>query len=257
MSAVRSTSSTVDQLRRQLTKSQLPSVDRPVISTGMPCLDSLLPQQGLPAGSVIEWISEAPGMRATTVAMQCAAGYLERSGVMAVVDPLHSFHATCAEHLGIPLSRLLIVRPQLIKDRKTVGTGIYGLSQNQRTESLWALEQLARCAGVRVVLTWIDRLSSMAQRRLQLAVEQSGVTVFLIRPAQALRQTSWADLRFHIQSVSDHTASASRSVPALSESQTTVRLVRSRNFVQNEGAIVLKYQEETGRLTDNSGGSIG
>lgn len=250
MSAASARSLTVDQLRRQLMKSQLLQVERAVVSTGFPELDALMPENGLPTGSVIEWVSDAPGLRATSLALKCAARFLHQPGTMAVVDPVNDFHPASVEHLGIPLSRLLVVRPNPECAGHTFGTTM--LSHSDRSNALWALEQLTRCAGVNVVVTWIDRLSSTAQRRLQLAVENSGVTVFLMRPPQALQQSSWADLRFRIRSTTAATATVQShecNLTPTSAAQFSVQLVRSKNAVQHQGSAVLECHNETGDVS--------
>ncbi|MEQ9409186.1 MAG: hypothetical protein RIK87_15735 [Fuerstiella sp.] len=284
MPAASSSSSALDQLRRQLMASQVQHAERTVVSTGLRSLDQLLPQQGLPSGSLVEWISDGPGLRATTLALKCAARFLDRPGALAVVDPWHEFHPTSVGHLGIPLSRLLVVRPEPATDAQQTGgsasvspraaaqqspaTSTFrsaaSQSHNQRAQTLWAVEQLARCAGVRVLLTWNDRMSATAQRRLQLAVENSGVTVFLIRSSQALRQTSWADLRLHVQStmadpnVATVASDRKTGQPQLSEERVSgrsrwrlmVRLIRSKNAVQHEGAALLECHDETGDVSE-------
>ena len=180
--ALPSSQSPLQHLRRQLAGSLIPSTDRSVVPTPFSNLDALLPEHGIPSGSVIEWISDTDGIRATTIALKCAARFLDKSGAMVVIDPNEDFHATSVGHLGLPPGRLLIVRPG------PSSSAANSAFDYRRTESLWALEQAARCSGVRIVMTWIDRISSTAQRRLQLAVERSGVTVFLIRPLQALNR---------------------------------------------------------------------
>jgi protein ImuA len=48
-------------------------------------------------------------------------------------------------------------------------------------EQLWTIEEALKCDGVTAVIGEMQELSFTASRRLQLAVEQSGVTGFLIR----------------------------------------------------------------------------
>lgn len=234
MSAVPKSSDVVEHLRRQLLRCQVTHSAQAIISSGYRALDRLLPESGLPSGAVIEWVSDEPGLRATSIALKCAAGFLQQPGAFAIVDSLNEFHPMSLEHLGIPLSRLLLVRPC---DQPSTPLP----SQAQRSDALWALEQLARSSGVRVVMMWVDRLSSTAQRRLQLAVEKSGVTVFLMRPASALRQTSWADLRFHVQS---------KTQAAIDGAQVTVQLVRSKNSVRCHGQVLLDCNHETGDVLE-------
>lgn len=48
-------------------------------------------------------------------------------------------------------------------------------------ELLWAMEEALRCDGLAAVLGEVKELSFIASRRLQLAVEKSGVTGFVVR----------------------------------------------------------------------------
>lgn len=241
MPSASANASTIDQLRRQLVQTQVETSDRAVFSTGFAGLDALLPESGLVSGSVVEWMSNTPGERAASIALKCSIGLLKNPGAFAVVDSDNSFHAASISHLGIPLERLLLIRPNAEQYRRS--------GEERRAETLWALEQLARCSGVCVVFAWIDRLSSTAQRRLQLAVEKSGVTVMLFRPGISAKQTSWSDLRFQV--------SASRFAPnsddpGTLDSEICVRLLKCRHAVQSTGHVMLKVSDETGDVSEIS-----
>lgn len=246
MSAVPTPLPVIQQLRRQLLRCQVTHATQTTVSSGYPGLDKLLPESGLPSGSVIEWVHDGPGLHSATLALHCAAGFLKKPGVLAVVDAQNDFHPMSLHHLGIPMPRLLVVRPCL--NHQTCGEP----SQAQKSETLWTLEQLARCSGVRVVMAWIDHLSSTAQRRLQLAVEKSGVTVFLMRSSIALQQTSWADLRFHVQSVPQPEADVNEFLTPSKYSRLSVQLVRSKNSVQRHGRVLLDCSHETGDVFEVS-----
>ncbi len=238
--------SQIEQLRHQLVGYQAQHVDRAILSTGLRSLDALLPYHGIPSGALIEFVNDDDGFRSTTIALKCAVPFLRRPGALAIVDPLSQFHPAPLDGFGISLNRVMIVRP--VGDASaTFGA----LSQRQRSDSLWSIEQLARCSGVQVLLTWVDRISSTAQRRLQLAVEQSGVTVFMIRPPSALRQTSWADLRFHVQSDSNRTVYHDH-IGGRASTCSTVRLIRSKNAVQHCGTARLECHHETGVVSEIS-----
>lgn len=247
MSAIRS--QIVEQLRGQLRTSQPMPTNREVVSSGLPTLDHLLPESGIPTGALVEWVEDGPGMRTTSIAFKTASQFLNRPGAFAVVDSSHCLCAASLPQLGIPLSRLLLVRPSGNSSDGPVrfSTG-YHLPTNLRKETLWALEQLARCTGVGVVLTWIDRLSATAQRRLQLAVERSGTTVFLIRPRTVLSQPTWADLRFHVKSKVDHRSSNEEA--SMISSNLEISLVRSRNSVRRHGKANLECKHETGVVSE-------
>jgi protein ImuA len=238
-SAVRA--KTIDALRRQLISSQKSGVEQKCVSTGLASLDQLLPNGGLPTSSIIEWISDDPGQGAASIALRSIAPMLALAGCLAVIDERHEFHADCVRAQGIPLSRLLLIRPpRHTVDSSTAGSSRFvrrtTLSQNQ---SLWALEQSARCPGVRVVLCWMDRCSSAVMRRLQLAVERSGVTIVLIRPANVLAQSSFADLRLHVQTVNPPQTVFPPKARSQRQRDYMVRLLRSRHGLEHQGVASL------------------
>lgn len=98
------------------------------------------------------------------------------------------------------------------------------------------LEQTCRSRGVRVVLAWLHRCTSAIVRRLQLAVESSGVVLMLLRPAQALHQPSFADLRLLVK-------------PLPSTRRIQVSLLRARQSLQSAGTAEL-VQDSVDRFRD-------
>lgn len=277
MSAVPASSAVLAQLRRRLLATQSAPLIRSVVSTGFCSIDALLPHAGLPSGSVIEWISDSPGIRTSSVAIRCAAGFMERPGAVAVLDSNRDFFAGCATASGIPLQRLLVIRLSDLRDTRndaavpgTVQAGrtsqtssvssdtrdgrneIAGyrnshqmLRHRQRVSSnggavLWTLEQLARNSGVCLVISSIDHLTATSLRRLQLAVESSGATILLIRSSTALKQNSWADFRFHVQSVGQD---EEKTIVA-------VRLIRTKNGILPSNQVLLKINHETGAVSE-------
>lgn len=235
---------TIQALRRQLVSAQQTQSSQRIIPTGLKSLDQLLPGGGLPTSALIEWISDETGQAAASVALRAVAPLLSLPGCLAVIDERHDFHGHAAKVQGIPLSKILLVRPP----RPTPEDAAANQSRYVRQvsvchgESLWALEQVARNAGVRAVLCWLDRASPAVMRRLQLAVERSGVTILLIRPATVVGSASFADLRLHIQPTNLpehlHRAAPPKARP-LERRSYLVRLLRSRHGLQHEGTAML------------------
>jgi protein ImuA len=233
-SAVRA--ETIEALRRQLVSTQRTQSSQQCISTGLRSLDDLLPGGGLPASGLTEWISDDVGQSAASIALRAIAPMLALPGCLAVIDERHEFHADAARSQGISLSRLLLVRPQHPGSESSSPVGrsrFVRRTSAAHGDALWALEQTARCPGVRAVLYWLDRSSSAVMRRLQLAVERSGVSVVLIRPASVLQQPSFADLRLHVQTVNQPDQSGWE--PRVY----SVRLLRSRHGLQHKGRALL------------------
>ena len=246
---------TIQALRRQLVSAQQTQSSQRVIPTGLKSLDRLLPGGGLPTSALIEWISDETGQAAASVALRAVAPLLSLPGCLAVIDERHDFHGNAAKAQGIPLSKILVVRPP----RPTPEEATANQSRYVRrvsvchAEALWALEQVARNAGVRAVLCWLDRASPAVMRRLQLAVERSGVTILLIRPATVIGSASFADLRLHIQptNLPEHLLQATRpKARPLERRSYLVRLLRSRHGLQHEGTATLHQNPWDERVRD-------
>ena len=248
---------TMRDLQRFMLKSSSVGITQQTVASDLESLNALLPGGGFPTASLVEWVSDQPGLSATTIAMNCIRPFLKQPGCLAVVDGRHDFYALAAQAAGIPLQRMLLIRPGEFTicqsaDESSPKQNRHRSnrkSQTQQADTLWALEQAARCPGVRVVLCWLDRVSTTVLRRLQLAVERSGVTVFIMRPASVLNQPSWADLRLQVSMSSipcraDTTRSTDR------QRILSVRLLKSRQTViQQRRQALLKIDDETGTVS--------
>lgn len=157
-----------------------PIDSRQVISTGCAGLDGMFPAGGLRRGTLVEWLASS-GSGAGTLALLAARQALEDRGPLLVVDRQGEFYPPGAAALGLPLERLMVVRPRHPRDE------------------LWALEQTLRCPGVAVVWARLEALADRAFRRLQLAVERGGGVGLLLRPPEARRSPSWAEARLGIE----------------------------------------------------------
>ncbi|MBL8814761.1 MAG: hypothetical protein JNL58_01935 [Planctomyces sp.] len=226
-------STILSELRRQLAKSQPVMSENACTPSGLLALDRLLPGGGFSGSTIVEWVQHAPGLPVATTALRCLAPMLAKPGCIAVVDGQNEFHAEAALRQGIPAARLLLIRPPS------------GRGSSHQADFLWALEQATRCSGIRAVLCWIDRISSTAMRRLQLAVERSGVSLHMVRPHSALKQPSWADLRFFVR-LSDR--QHQQKLLAGNQRFILVELLRSRNAVHHQGHALLKIDYETGHV---------
>jgi len=242
----------IHSLRRQLLASQRMQTVQQILPTGLTSLDAILPHGGLPAGSLIEWISEDAGLKAASIALKSIVPMMTLHGCLAIVDEHHEFYADSARSHGIPLSRMLLIRPVYAASGVQAAFGLAQATTSRsrfvrqasaaHSDALWALEQTARCPGVRVVLMFLEQASSAVMRRLQLAVERSGVTIVLIRPASILNQPSFADLRLYVTTVKPALAGITE------RRQLKVQLLRSRHGLQHTGHALLEVEHETGAV---------
>jgi hypothetical protein len=149
------------------------------VSTGYAALDRLL-TGGLHRGTLTEWLPRDGG-GATTLALAVARNACGEKGTLVVMDRRRTFYPLAAAACGIDLARLLLVRPQ-----------------NDRDET-WAIDQALRSGGASAVLAWPDKLDDHLFRRLQLAAEAGDTLGLFIRPARAIAEPSWAEVRWLVE----------------------------------------------------------
>jgi len=134
--------------------------------TTLDVLDDLAGPKAFARGAVHEILcekEERPPMFFATVLARGACG--ERAIVWS--DPEGTLYPPAIAAAGIPLNRLLLLRPK------------------NEADELWALTECLRCSGVGVALACPRRLSTIEARRLQLAAERGGGVGILLRPHSA------------------------------------------------------------------------
>lgn len=145
------------------------------VATGHPALDAQLPGGGWPVGAISEILQAQSGQnewRLLLPALRRAA-----SGPVVLVGAPHVPFGPglCAQ--GLDAQRLLWVSAAAPGAR------------------LWAAEQALRCAEVAAVLAWLPQVRAEQLRRLQIAAQEHGKLLFVMRPAQAQGESSPAVLR--------------------------------------------------------------
>ncbi|MBM3970900.1 MAG: hypothetical protein FJ302_13730 [Planctomycetes bacterium] len=147
---------------------------------GLPGLERLLGDAGWPRGCLVEWLAEGRGAGSTSLALW-ASRAAWRDNLLVMIDSQREWHAPAAMSFAVDLNKTVFIRPE------------------QPLDALWSLEQTLRTRGIGAVVCDVDKLSSQACRRLQLAAETGGGLGILLRPAMARRQPSFAEYRFLVQ----------------------------------------------------------
>jgi hypothetical protein len=156
---------------------------RPGIATGFASLDAELPGGGWPAGALTEVLHGQSGIGEMRLLFP-ALGALARSGApVFLLEPPWIPYAPAFADGGIPLNRLIIVRPR------------------KPADLLWACEQILKGLSDGALLAWPRHLKAQEARRLQLAVEGKSVLAVLMRPSAAVNETTPAALRIAIEAV--------------------------------------------------------
>ena len=94
------------------------------------------------------------------------------------------------------------------------------------TDQLWATEEGLKCQGLTAVISEVRDLSFMVSRRLQLAVEQSGVTGFLLRNNRASLNTTTSMARWRVRPIASQPADG---LPGVGHARWNVSLLKVRN----------------------------
>jgi hypothetical protein len=197
---------------------------------GMPAWGDVLLGGRLGAGSLVELFAAEEGAGAWTLALFMARHACGRRKVLVVADAERRFYPPAASRLNIDLRRTIVIRPKkgqphhrarsgsVPARRASEGPGPLAGASGWCRESahgdlvLAAMTQSLRCAAVGAAIGRVDRLSTIDQRRLQVAAESGGGVGFLLRPAAALSIPSFATVRLLITPVAPLTVVPGASV---------------------------------------------
>jgi protein ImuA len=156
----------VQQLRQEILP--LGGFKAPVTSTplelGLASIERAFPYGVFPTGVIHEFIAEdEEDLSATSGFLAALLGrMMERGGTAVWIGPKGTTVAEGLAYYGIDPDRFVFVAPS-------------------RKKALWVVEESLRCDRFVAVVAEITELDFTQSRRLQLVVEQSRVTGFLVR----------------------------------------------------------------------------
>lgn len=159
--------------------SQLAQGSGPVLPSGFAALDAELPGGGWPAGALIELLVDRPGVGELSLLLPVLCNIPPERWLAWIAPPFLPYAPALAA-AGIPISRLLLIRPK-------------------EKEVLWATRQAVSSGACTAVLAWPHRIDTAGLRRLQLAAEEAATPLFLFRPRAAALQSSPAPLRLILE----------------------------------------------------------
>ena len=149
-------------------------------ATGHTALDSILPGGGWPTGAVTELVNDTDGCGEVSLLLPVLARLSQEGHWVTMIDPPWIPYPGALHGCGLKLEKLLLIRTQ------------------NRSESLWACEQVVRGISGGAMLAWPDVLSFGELRRLQLLAESTRKTVFLFRKQKAASASSPTALRLQL-----------------------------------------------------------
>jgi protein ImuA len=135
------------------------------VDTGLGVIKNAFPNNAFPLGAVHEFITESPE--------ECAASKGFINGI------LSSLMKNAAASIWISSKQTIF--PPALKSFGISPEQIIFIELQKEKEMLWVMEEALKCEGLAAVIGEIPELSFTTSRRLQLAVEQSQVTGFILR----------------------------------------------------------------------------
>ena len=164
---------------------QLASADLPSVPSGFPELDAELPGGGWSRGALTEVLVDGAGQGECSLLLPALAAVQAEGRWVVLVAPPHVLHAPAWRQAHIDLSRLLVVAPDTDRDAG------------------WAVEHALASGAPGAVLCWMPRIRAAQVRRLQVAAASGSVLSFLLRPCQAMHESSAAPVRLRLRAASE------------------------------------------------------
>jgi len=220
------TQTLVQQLRNRIERIETSARvdDGQTISSGCDAMDGLLPAGGYRRGTLIEWVggigfrpvkknhhpssgradvkaqmsSRSGGRHVSNTSGGCGADYLSLltaanactdGGALVVADRHRQFNPQAAAAIGIDLGNVVVIRPPEEKSPH---------DRRYDNEFFWAIDQALGCSAVAAVWGAINQVGERWFRRFQLSAESSGTMGLFVRPASAMNQPAWSEVRWHV-----------------------------------------------------------
>ena len=186
-----------------------PAIGRRILK-GLSPLEDVFPNGIFPLGTVHEMLCHNTG--------EASAGSGWIAGLLSLV--LQNKDVAVWISLSHPPFPPALKSFGLIPDR------LFFIRVKNNQEALWVMEEALKCSGLSAVIAEIRELDFKQSRRLQLAVEQSHVTGFILRNAPKKIGTTACASRWQINPLPSETADA---LPGLGFPRWQVALLRTRN----------------------------
>ncbi len=188
---------------------------------GLGPLEAAFPHGVFPAGAVHELVCDSAEQAAAGGGFVTAilSSLLKQDGVGVWIGRSRRLFAPALTVFGVLPHKVIFV------------------SLNKDKDALWVMEEALKCAGLTAVVCEVGELDFKQSRRLQLAVEQSRVTGFVLRNAAKLGSTACA-ARWQIKPLPSADLGG---LPGLGFLRWQVDLLKVRNG--STGSWVLEWQD--------------
>lgn len=241
----RSTSNIISRLQQDILSLQgfRPGACGTGMDMGLGLVNEAFPGHRFPVGAVHEFLAEGEENAAASGGF--IAGLLSSlmpgRGAVVWISPRRCVFPPALKGFGIAADRILFIDVPKEKDR------------------LWVMEEALKCSALSAVVAEIPEISFTNSRRLQLAVEQSRVTGFILRNDPRQLTTTAAVCRWKVSSLPGESVDG---LPGVGFPRWKVELLKVRNgkpgiweiswaegrfhFAEKPAAIVRELQQKTG-----------
>lgn len=179
-------------------------------SFGLDVIEANFPNKVFPTATVHELICD--NTEQATACIGFVSGLLsvlmQNDGVCVWISLSGNVYPIALKSFGIEPDRIIFVR--LNKDK----------------DVLWVMEEALKCTGITAVIGELSKIDFKQSRRLQLAVEQSRVTGFILRNNSDKMGSTACAARWHIKPLLSESIDG---LPGLGFPRWQVELVRARN----------------------------
>jgi protein ImuA len=188
-----------------------------------------------PTGAIHEFLCAAAENAAATAGFVSAlAGNLMRLGGACIwISVSRTLYPPALKAFGIEPDKVIFIDVQRIKD------------------ALWAMEEALKCEGLAAVIAEIPEISFTQSRRLQLAVEQSKVTGFILRTSSRSVNTTACVARWKITPLPSE---LEEGMPGVGYPRWQVELLKVRNG--RPGNWKIEWAEARYRIISGNNASI-
>jgi protein ImuA len=186
------------------------SANTPTLDVGLEALNEAFPNRSFPLGAVHEFLStqKEEAAAASGFIVGLLSSLMSNSGITLWISSSRTLFPPALKNFGIQPDRFIFID---LKNEKDV---------------IWAMDEALKCGALTAVVGEVQEISFTASRRLQLAVEQSRVTGFILRCSNRKPNTTACVSRWKITPIPSEPID---DLPGVGFPQWKVELLRIRN----------------------------
>lgn len=180
------------------------------LDAGLGPIKNAFPNASFPLGAIHEFISSGMEDAAATSGFVAGiiASIMQDTGALIWISASRTIFPPALQSFGISPDRIIFI--DLAKEK----------------EIMWAMEEALKCKGLSAVIGEMQELNFTASRRLQLVVEQSQVTGFILRSNPRSLNATACITRWKIRSLSSEWADE---MPGVGFPRWNAELLKVRN----------------------------